>query len=177
MFATDRYVCTKTGKTNALSLSLLLAACGGGGGALQLGNAHTAFIGYGFDAPLGDMTLSLSSQFAFSHAEGDSAGLTRGTKKGALASSFSVELKSDTLSMTLKQPTYFELGDLNLNVPVRPLAGGGVVFEKRAFSLQAPTRPFEISVLHGDDMARIGMKIETQTGHEIKAGFGYFRRF
>jgi len=56
-------------------------------------------------------------------------------------------------------------------------ACGGVVFEKRDFALRAAHRPLEVSLVYGDAMARIGLRIETPDGHDVTAGFGYFRRF
>ena len=93
------------------------------------------------------------------------------------ASAYALTLQRGALHMALIQPTYFELGDLRLNVPVKRLAGGGVVFEKRDFVLRDTHRPLEVRLSYGDTMAKIGLRIETPNGHDVKAGFGYFRRF
>ena len=104
------------------------------------------------------------------------ADAVRGTT-GALASAYALTLKRGALHMALKQPTYFELGDLRLNAPVKRLAGGDVVFEKRDFALRGAHRPLEVSLVYGDTMAKFGLRIETPNGHDVTAGFGYFRRF
>lgn len=149
---------------------------GSGTGAVKLGNAHSALIGYGHEMVLGKTHIGFDAHFTFSHSEGDTASLVRGTS-GAMASSFAMNIKRGAMQLRLKQPTYFELGDLRLNVPVRRLAGGGVVFEKRDFRLRGAQRPFEVSLLYGDALKKIGLRIETPDGHDVKAGFGYFRRF
>lgn len=147
-----------------------------GSGALKLGNSHSALLGYGHDIVLGETHIGFDAHFTFSHSEGDDASLIRGTK-GALASSFGLKMKRGDMHLALRQPTYFELGDLRLNVPVKRLAGGGVVFEKRDFALRGAHRPLEVSLVYGDAMAKIGLRVETPNGHDVKAGFGYFRRF
>ena len=147
-----------------------------GSGALKLGDSHSALLGYGHTLQWGGAQIGFDAHFTFSHSEGDDASLIRGTT-GALASAYALTLKRGALHMALKQPTYFELGDLRLNVPVRRLAGGGVVFEKRDFALRGAHRPLEVSLVYGDAMARIGLRIETPYGHDVTAGFGYFRRF
>lgn len=147
-----------------------------GSGALTLGNAHSALLGYAYEFTLGDTQIGFDTHFTFSHSEGDSKSLMRGTK-GALASAFGMTAQRGALSMAFKQPTYFEMGELQLTLPVKRLADGGVVFEKRDFRLRGKHRPLEVSLLYGDAMEKIGLRIETPDGHDVKAGFGYFRRF
>ncbi len=148
-----------------------------GAGALKLGDAHTALFGYGHDFDLGETHISFDTHFTVSHSEGDTTSLVKGTS-GALASAFTLQIERGDMHLALKQPTFFELGVLRLNVPVKRLAGGGVVFEPRDFKLRADHRPFELSLSYGAAASgRIGFKMETQGGHDVKAGLGYFRRF
>lgn len=147
-----------------------------GSGALKLGNTHSALLGYSRHVTLGDADIGFAAHFTFSQAEGDDKSLMRGTK-GALASAFGVTMKRGDWHWALKQPTYFEFGELRLNVPVRRLADGGVVFENRTFDMRGAHRPLEVSMMHGDAMAKIGLRIETPNGRDVRAGFGYFKRF
>jgi hypothetical protein len=147
-----------------------------GSGALKLGNTHSALLGYSRHVTLGDADIGFAAHFTFSQAECDDKSLMRGTK-GALASAFGVTMKRGDWHWALKQPTYFELGELRLNVPVRRLADGGVVFENRTFDMRGAHRPLEVSMMHGDAMAKIGLRIETPNGRDVRAGFGYFKRF
>lgn len=94
-----------------------------------------------------------------------------------LASSFQLGVSHGALAMTLKQPIYFEQGDLHVNVPVKRQAGGKVVFEARDFALRSPHRPWELELLYGDGDARVGLKMEKHAGHPVQTLFGYMRRF
>ena len=147
-----------------------------GSGALKLGNSHSALLGYAQDMQWGRMQIGFRAHLTFSHSEGDGASLINGTK-GALASAFAVTFKTGVLHMELKQPTYFEQGDLQLVMPTMRSAGGGVIFEKREFAMRGARRPFRISFRYGDTVEKIGLRIEAPNGHDMKAGIGYFRRF
>ena len=149
---------------------------GEGSGALQLGDSHSALLGFSQNLQWGATQIGLDANFTFSHSEGDDASLVRGTK-GALASAYALTLQRGALNLSLKQPTYFELGDLLLTVPVKRMAGGRVVFENRDFALRGARRPLEVSLLYGDTMEKIGLRFETSNGRDVKAGLGYFRRF
>lgn len=148
----------------------------GGEGALKLGHSHSVLLGYGRDVTWGETKLSLDTQLSFSHAEGDMAALMRGASR-AVASSFQLGVSHGALAMTLKQPIYFEQGDLHVNVPVKRQAGGKVVFEVRDFALRSPHRPWELELLYGDGDARVGLKMEKHAGHPVQTLFGYMRRF
>lgn len=147
-----------------------------GTGALKLGNAHTALVGFAQDFDIGETLMRIDAQLSFSHAEGDVAALVHGTK-GALASSFGLHLQQGDVALSLKQPTFFEHGTLRLNVPVRRIAGGGMIFEKRDFSMRGAQRPFELKLTKGDALARIGLKLDVSDARRVKLGLGYFRRF
>lgn len=149
---------------------------GEGSGALKLGDSHSALLGYGHNLQWGATQIGFDAHFTFSHSEGDDTSLIRGTQ-GALASAYAVNVRHGALHMALKQPTYFELGTLHLTLPAKRLAGGGVVFEKRDFALRGARRPLEVSLLYGDAMEKIGLRLESPDGHDVRAGFGYFRRF
>ena len=147
---------------------------GEGSGAFQLGDSHSALLGFSQNLQWGATQIGLDANFTFSHSEGDDASLVRGTK-GALASAYALTLQRGEFNLALKQPTFFELGDLR--VPVRRMAGGRVVFENRDFALRSARRPLEMGLLYGDTMEKIGLRLETSNGRDVKAGLGYFRRF
>ena len=94
---------------------------------MKLGNSHSALLGYTQDMQWGRMQIGFRAHLTFSHSEGDGTSLINGTK-GALASAFAVTFKTGVLHMELKQPTYFEQGDLQLVMPTMRSAGGGVIF-------------------------------------------------
>ena len=102
--------------------------------------------------------------------------LVRGTE-GVLASALMFGFRRRKLSMHLGQPSYFESGSLNLNVPYQRMAGGGVRFREKKINLRAAQRPVEMRLLYGDDMSRFGLRVEKHAGTPSEITLGFFSRF
>ena len=147
-----------------------------GEGALKMGNSHSVMMSAGQDLPLGTAVLSVDAHVTVSQAEGDGTSLFRGTRR-ALASAFAMRLAHGRTQLEIKQPTHFESGVMRLSLPARRLAGGGVVFRERDFSMRASQRPFEISLRHGDAAAGFGLRLQKEAGRDAAFTFGYKSRF
>jgi hypothetical protein len=152
----------------------LLASAGEGG--LKFGPAFSGLFSLHRKIAFGQNILRLDAHLSLSQLHGARDSLLMGSTR-AVATSLSLAWERASLRFLLRQPTYFETGELQLSLPYKRVAGGGVLFRDKPFSMQAPQRPFEMAILRVTDRHQFGLRLEKQAGLPKQISLGVIRRF
>ncbi len=147
-----------------------------GTGALKLGPAHSALFSLGRSLELGETTLTFDGHVSLSQSSGGSSSLVGGMER-AVASSFGFGVHHGALSLEVKQPTFFETGTINLNVPYKRLAGGEVLFQQKDIPIRGSVRPFEVSLMHNTATLGFGVHVEKHANRPVETTFELMHRF
>ncbi len=136
--------------TLACCCLLQLAACGSGGGevvfpepvtgsigqgALETGAGHTTFLGVAGEKHLsGSAQVGCRADIGFSALTGKTSGLVQGAAN-LVSTRFEVDFLWQGWALRLAQTIYFENGALDLRLPTKRIADGGVAFRDQSVAV------------------------------------------
>lgn len=147
-----------------------------GEGALRFGPAFSGLASLRRDFHFGQHDLHLEAHVSLSQLHGAPDSLLSGSTR-AVASSLSLAWQYQQMRFSLRQPTYFETGELSLSLPYRRLAGGGILFRQKRFALQAEQRPLQVALVHEAPTHQLGIKLEKQAGLAREIQLAFVKRF
>jgi hypothetical protein len=143
---------------------------------VKFGPAFSGLFSLHRKIAFGQNILRLDAHLSLSQLHGARDSLLMGSTR-AVATSLSLAWERASLRFLLRQPTYFETGELQLSLPYKRVVGGGVLFRDKPFSMQAPQRPFEMAILRVTDRHQFGLRLEKQAGLPKQISLGVIRRF
>ncbi len=152
----------------------LMASAGEGG--LKFGPAYSGLVSLRRQVQFGQHVLHFDAHLSLSQMHGGGDSLVLGSTR-AVATSWGLAWNYDRLRFSVRQPTYFEAGALNLSLPYRRMAGGGVLFRREKFPMQATQRPLEMAVMRMSQSYQFGLKLEKQAGLGREVKLGFVKRF
>ncbi len=134
-----------------------------GRGALETGAGHTTFLGLTGAAELsGGVRFGYRADVGFSALTGKSSGLVQGAQD-LVSTRFEIDFLWAGWQVRLRQPLYYEHGSLDLRLPSRRVADGGVVFRDETVAL-SQTRTANMHVEKNYDLGPVTLRLRGDAG-------------
>lgn len=150
-----------------------------GQGALETGAGHTTFLGVAGEKHLsGGVQVGYRADIGFSALTGKTSGLVQGAEN-LVSTRFEVDFPWQGWALRLAQPIYFENGALDLRLPTKRIADGGVAFRDQSVAL-SQNRSADMHVEKDYDLGGVTLRLRGDTrltgagAHDARLGVGLY---